>query len=64
MFFFFQIEICELTAERHHLQEQLRSALEQQQRTSNSLQQRIHSLQQDRDAAKVHTLTYLLFNYT
>uniref|UniRef100_A0A3Q3EH14 GRIP domain-containing protein n=1 Tax=Kryptolebias marmoratus TaxID=37003 RepID=A0A3Q3EH14_KRYMA len=35
-----------MTAERHRLQEQLKSALEQQQRTSSSLQQRIHSLEQ------------------
>ncbi|MED6244985.1 hypothetical protein ATANTOWER_029011, partial [Ataeniobius toweri] len=47
-----KIETCELTAERHRLQEQLRSALEQQQRTSSSLQQRIHNLQQERDTAK------------
>ncbi|KAF3695006.1 GRIP and coiled-coil domain-containing protein 2 185 kDa Golgi coiled-coil protein [Channa argus] len=47
-----KIEVCELTAERHRLQEQLRSALEQQQRTSNSLQQCINSLEQERDTAK------------
>ncbi|GLD59048.1 GRIP and coiled-coil domain-containing protein 2, partial [Lates japonicus] len=47
-----KIDVCELTAERHRLQEQLRSALEQQQRTSSSLQQRINSLQQERDTAK------------
>uniref|UniRef100_A0A3Q2P7T0 GRIP and coiled-coil domain containing 2 n=1 Tax=Fundulus heteroclitus TaxID=8078 RepID=A0A3Q2P7T0_FUNHE len=47
-----KIEMCELTGERHRLQEQLKSALEQQQRTSSSLQQRVHSLQQERDAAK------------
>uniref|UniRef100_A0A3B5AAR3 GRIP and coiled-coil domain-containing protein 2-like n=1 Tax=Stegastes partitus TaxID=144197 RepID=A0A3B5AAR3_9TELE len=47
-----KIEVSELTAERQRLQEQLRSALEQQQRTSSSLQQRIHSLQQERDTAK------------
>uniref|UniRef100_A0A3P8T027 GRIP domain-containing protein n=1 Tax=Amphiprion percula TaxID=161767 RepID=A0A3P8T027_AMPPE len=41
-----------MTAERHRLQEQLKSTLEQQQRTSSSLQQRIHSLQQERDTAK------------
>lgn len=50
-----EIEVCELTAERHRLQEQLRAALEQQQRTSSSLQQRISSLQQERDTAKVNT---------
>lgn len=47
-----KIEVCELTAERHRLQEQLRSALEQHQRSSSSLQQRINSLQQERDTAK------------
>ncbi|KAM4561449.1 GRIP and coiled-coil domain-containing protein 2 isoform 1-T1 [Fundulus diaphanus] len=47
-----KIEMCELTGERHRLQEQLKSALEQQQRTSSSLQQRVHSLQQERDAAQ------------
>uniref|UniRef100_A0A4W6FH78 GRIP and coiled-coil domain containing 2 n=1 Tax=Lates calcarifer TaxID=8187 RepID=A0A4W6FH78_LATCA len=47
-----KIDVCELTAERHRLQEQLRSVLEQQQRTSSSLQQRINSLQQERDTAK------------
>ncbi|XP_034041712.1 GRIP and coiled-coil domain-containing protein 2 isoform X2 [Thalassophryne amazonica] len=51
-----KIQICELTAERHHLQEQLRSALEQQQRTSSSLQQRINSLQQQCDAAKAEVV--------
>lgn len=53
-----QIEVCELTAERHRLQEQLRSALEQQQRTSSSLQQCINGLQQERDTAKVYTHTH------
>uniref|UniRef100_A0A8C6WFH0 GRIP domain-containing protein n=1 Tax=Neogobius melanostomus TaxID=47308 RepID=A0A8C6WFH0_9GOBI len=48
----FQIEVCELMAERHRLQEQLRSALDQHQKTSNSLQQRISSLQTERDSAK------------
>ncbi|KAM9346865.1 GRIP and coiled-coil domain-containing protein 2 [Symphorus nematophorus] len=52
-----KIETCELTAERHRLQEQLRSALEQQQRTSSSLQQRIMSLQQERDTAKAELMS-------
>ncbi|KAK7904916.1 hypothetical protein WMY93_017523 [Mugilogobius chulae] len=47
-----KIEMCELTAERHRLQEQLRSALEQHQRSSSSLQQRVSSLQTERDNAK------------
>ncbi|XP_019737968.1 GRIP and coiled-coil domain-containing protein 2 [Hippocampus comes] len=47
-----KIEVCDLTTERHHLQDQLRSALEQQQRTRSSLQQRLDSLQQERDIAK------------
>ncbi|KAM7380708.1 hypothetical protein PAMP_003985 [Pampus punctatissimus] len=51
-----KIEVCELTAENHRLQEQLRSALEQQQKSSSSLQQRINSLQQERDAAKAECL--------
>lgn len=45
--------MSELTADRHRLQEQLRSALEQQQRTNVLLQQRISSLQTERDNAKV-----------
>lgn len=51
----FKIEMCELTAERHRLQEQLRSATEQQQRASSSLQQRITTLLQERDAVQVLT---------
>uniref|UniRef100_A0A8C4DGR9 GRIP and coiled-coil domain containing 2 n=1 Tax=Dicentrarchus labrax TaxID=13489 RepID=A0A8C4DGR9_DICLA len=51
-----KIEVCELSSERHRLQEQLRSALEQQQRTSSSLQQRISSLQQERDTAKAELM--------
>ncbi|KAG7474879.1 GRIP and coiled-coil domain-containing protein 2 [Solea senegalensis] len=47
-----KIEVCDLTAERHRLQEQLRSALEQQQRTSSSLQQQINGLLKERDDAK------------
>ncbi|KAF7670357.1 hypothetical protein LDENG_00252290 [Lucifuga dentata] len=47
-----KIEVCELTSERHRLQEQLRCVLEQQQRASSSLQQRISSLQHERDTAK------------
>ncbi|XP_060944336.1 GRIP and coiled-coil domain-containing protein 2 isoform X2 [Limanda limanda] len=46
-----KIAMCELTAERHRLQEQLRSTVEQQQRTCSSLQQRINSLQQEKDDA-------------
>lgn len=58
-----QIEVCELTAERHRLQEQLRTAVEQQQRTSSSLQQRINGLQQERDIAKVHThIQFVIFH--
>lgn len=56
-----EIEVCELTAERHRLQEQLRSALEQQQRTSSSLQLHVNSLQQERDTAKVHTYSQFFF---
>lgn len=48
-----EIEMCEMTADCHRLQEQLRSALDQQQRTSNSLQQCITGLQQERDSVKV-----------
>ncbi|XP_074550551.1 GRIP and coiled-coil domain-containing protein 2 [Halichoeres trimaculatus] len=51
-----KIEVCELTAERHRLQEQLRSTLEQQQRTSSSLQHRIANLQQERDTAKAELM--------
>lgn len=48
-----EIEMCEMTADRHRLQEQLRSALDQHQRASSSLQQCITGLQQERDTAKV-----------
>lgn len=48
-----EIEMCEMTADRHRLQEQLRSALDQHQRTSSSLQQCITGLQQERDTVKV-----------
>ncbi|XP_041662723.1 GRIP and coiled-coil domain-containing protein 2 [Cheilinus undulatus] len=51
-----KIEVCELTAERHRLQEQLRCTLEQQQRNSSSMQQRINSLQQERDTAKAELM--------
>ncbi|KAM9343606.1 GRIP and coiled-coil domain-containing protein 2 isoform 1-T1 [Pholidichthys leucotaenia] len=51
-----KIEVCELTAERHRLQEQLKSAVEQQQRSCASLQQRIHSLQQESDTSKAELL--------
>ncbi|KAM4608298.1 GRIP and coiled-coil domain-containing protein 2 [Polymixia lowei] len=47
-----KIEVSELMAERHRLQEQLRCLTEQQQRTISSLQQRISSLQQESDIAK------------
>lgn len=49
-----EIGMCEMTAERHRLQEQLRSALEQQQKTSSSLQQHITGLQQERDTLQVY----------
>uniref|UniRef100_A0A3Q3WF18 GRIP domain-containing protein n=1 Tax=Mola mola TaxID=94237 RepID=A0A3Q3WF18_MOLML len=52
-----KIEVCELTAERHRLQEKLRSALEQQQRSSTSFQQRISSLQQERDTVKAELIS-------
>lgn len=52
-----KIEMCELTGERHRLQEQQRSALEQQQRTNSSLQLRINILQQERDAAKTELMS-------
>uniref|UniRef100_A0A8C7C8H7 GRIP and coiled-coil domain containing 2 n=1 Tax=Oncorhynchus kisutch TaxID=8019 RepID=A0A8C7C8H7_ONCKI len=47
-----QIQCCDLTAERHRLQEQLRTLTEQQQRTSSSLQQRLTTLQQEANTAK------------
>ncbi|XP_054642655.1 GRIP and coiled-coil domain-containing protein 2 [Dunckerocampus dactyliophorus] len=52
-----KIEVCGLTAECYHLKEQLRSAIEQHQRISSSLQQQIHSLQQDRDMVKAELVT-------
>ncbi|XP_062313037.1 GRIP and coiled-coil domain-containing protein 2 isoform X1 [Osmerus eperlanus] len=42
-----KIQVCEVSAERHRLQEQLRSVLEQQQKSSFSLQQRITALQEE-----------------
>ncbi|XP_041700495.1 GRIP and coiled-coil domain-containing protein 2 isoform X1 [Coregonus clupeaformis] len=47
-----KIQYCELTAERHRLQEQLRTLTEQQQRTSSSLQHRLTTLQQEANTAK------------
>ncbi|XP_057708993.1 GRIP and coiled-coil domain-containing protein 2-like [Corythoichthys intestinalis] len=47
-----KIELCDASAERLRLQDQLRSALDQQQKTRSSLQERIDSLQQERDIAK------------
>ncbi|KAK6309823.1 hypothetical protein J4Q44_G00197040 [Coregonus suidteri] len=47
-----KIQCCELTAERHRLQEQLRTLTEQQQRTSSSLQHRLTTLQQEANTAK------------
>ncbi|KAM9804923.1 GRIP and coiled-coil domain-containing protein 2 [Neosynchiropus ocellatus] len=52
-----KIEVSELMAESHRLQEQLRAATEQRQRTSSSLQQRITILQQERDAAKAELIS-------
>nr|XP_057938476.1 GRIP and coiled-coil domain-containing protein 2 isoform X2 [Doryrhamphus excisus] len=52
-----KIEVCDLTAECYHMKEQLRSATEQHQRISSSLQQQIHILQQERDMAKVELAT-------
>ncbi|KAM8857664.1 GRIP and coiled-coil domain-containing protein 2 [Synchiropus picturatus] len=52
-----KIEVSELMAESHRLQEQLRAAMEQRQRTSSSLQQRITILQQERDAAKTELIS-------
>lgn len=53
----YKIEACELMAERHHLQEQLRCAAEQQHRTASSLQQRIVGLQQECQMAKAELLS-------
>lgn len=47
-----KIQVCELTAESHRLQEQMRSVLEQQQRTSTSLQHRLTALQEECNTAK------------
>ncbi|XP_077584358.1 GRIP and coiled-coil domain-containing protein 2 isoform X2 [Stigmatopora nigra] len=47
-----KVEMCDLSAERLRLQDQLTSALDQQEKTSRSLQQRIDSLLQERDIAK------------
>uniref|UniRef100_A0A4W5L6I5 GRIP and coiled-coil domain containing 2 n=1 Tax=Hucho hucho TaxID=62062 RepID=A0A4W5L6I5_9TELE len=47
-----KIQCCDLTVERHRLQEQLRTLTEQQQRTSSSLQQRLTTLQQEANTAK------------
>ncbi|XP_077473413.1 GRIP and coiled-coil domain-containing protein 2 [Stigmatopora argus] len=47
-----KVEVCDLSAERLRLQDQLTSALDQQEKTNRSLQQRIDSLLQERDIAK------------
>uniref|UniRef100_A0A4W5QI54 GRIP domain-containing protein n=1 Tax=Hucho hucho TaxID=62062 RepID=A0A4W5QI54_9TELE len=47
-----KIQCCDLSGERHRLQEQLRTLMEQQQRTSSSLQHRLTTLQQEANTAK------------
>ncbi|XP_078514266.1 GRIP and coiled-coil domain-containing protein 2 [Lissotriton helveticus] len=48
----FKIQVAELTAEKHRLQEQLRTCMEQQQRNTNAYQQKIASLQDAYTMAK------------
>ncbi|KAJ1118115.1 hypothetical protein NDU88_006310 [Pleurodeles waltl] len=48
----FKIQVAELSAEKHRLQEQLRTCMEQQQRTTNAYQQKIASLQDTYTMAK------------
>ncbi|KAJ3592431.1 hypothetical protein NHX12_007558 [Muraenolepis orangiensis] len=52
-----KIEVSELMAERHRLQEQLRCATEQHQRTASSLQQRIVNLQQECEMSKAELVS-------
>ncbi|KAG7277674.1 hypothetical protein CRUP_024494, partial [Coryphaenoides rupestris] len=52
-----KIEVSELMAERHRLQEQLRCAVEQHQRTASSLQQRISNLQQECEVSKAELVS-------
>ncbi|XP_036396039.1 GRIP and coiled-coil domain-containing protein 2 isoform X1 [Megalops cyprinoides] len=48
----YKIQCCDLTAERHRLQEQLRAVTEQQQRAATSFQHRLTALQEERNTAK------------
>ncbi|XP_030199161.1 GRIP and coiled-coil domain-containing protein 2 [Gadus morhua] len=52
-----KIEVSELMAERHRLQEQLRCATEQNLRTASSLQQRITNLQQECEVSKAELVS-------
>ncbi|CAL8266783.1 unnamed protein product [Lota lota] len=52
-----KIEVSELMAERHRLQEQLRCATEQHLRTASSLQQRITNLQQECEVSKAELVS-------
>ncbi|KAJ8252855.1 hypothetical protein GJAV_G00206340 [Gymnothorax javanicus] len=48
----YKIQCSDLTAERHRLQEQLKTVTEQQQRAAASLQQRLRELQQESSTAR------------
>ncbi|KAI1899354.1 hypothetical protein AGOR_G00060920 [Albula goreensis] len=48
----YKIQCCDLTAERHRLQEQLRTLTEQQQRAASSFQHRLNALQEESSTAK------------
>lgn len=48
----FKIQVAELTSEKHRLQEQLRTCMDQQQRNANAYQQKIASLQDAYSMAK------------
>ncbi|KAM6970505.1 uncharacterized protein gcc2 [Aplochiton taeniatus] len=47
-----KIQVCEVTAERHRVQEQLRTVTEQHQRTTSALQHTLSTLQEECDVAK------------
>lgn len=48
-----QIQLSELTSEKHKIQEHLRTSLEQHQRILSTYQQKVATLQEECNAAKV-----------
>lgn len=53
----FQIQLADLTSEKHKLQEQLRTSVEHHQRVLSTYQQKLATLQEECSAAKVFSRT-------